>query len=48
MSLSQRIQKQRQRDTRLEHKAALREQAARIKRESTLSVVSRLRADIAR
>ena len=48
MSLSRRIQKQRAQDARLEHKAALRKQEARLKRESTQEHISRLRADIAR
>ena len=47
-SLSQRLQRERQKAARLEHEAALRKASARIKREPTLDVVSRLRADVAR
>jgi hypothetical protein len=47
MSLSQRIQRQREQDARLEHKAALRKQEARLKRISTREQVALLRADIA-
>ena len=47
-SLSQRLQRERQKAARLEHEAPLREAKARIKREPTLQVVFRLRADIAR
>ena len=48
MSLSQRLQRERQKAARSEHVAALRQAEARIKRQSTHSVVSHLRADIAR
>ena len=48
MSLSQRLQRERQKAARSEHVATLRQASARIKREGTHSVVSRLRADVAR
>jgi hypothetical protein len=47
-SLSQRLQREREKAARLEHKATLRQQKARIERISTREQIALLRADVAR